>query len=150
MALLVAAIAVAVAVASWFKPTDSSSSLTTEASPQYTEQETADAKRTVCDAHAMVDKATAIAGGETSEDPVVDFVIAVNIRTTASLGAATYLRVLDENPATPEDVATAIRELASTYQELLLSQIGQAAKQDLDRYYDRINELDPRVVQACQ
>jgi hypothetical protein len=91
-----------------------------------------------------------VAGGETSDDPGVDFAIAVNIRTTASLGAAFYLRLLEENPATPKTLADPVRQLASTYQELVLLQIGQAPQEQLDARYDRINELDPQIVQVCQ
>lgn len=150
VSIVVALIAVAVAIASWFRPTEEQPTLQSDSQRSYTEEEIANSKKAVCEAHKLVDQATAVAGGETSEDPVVDFAIAINIRTTASLGAAYYFRALEEHPATPANLAEPVRELASTYQELLLLQIGKAPKEQLDTYYSRINSLDPKVIQACE
>ncbi|STZ60339.1 Conserved membrane protein of uncharacterised function, alanine and proline rich protein [Mycolicibacterium tokaiense] len=146
----------AFAVAGWFRPSDSQSAGELDAEPAYsssdtdTDTDTDGAIAAVCNAYDLVDKATMVAGGETSDDPGVDFTIAVNIRTTASLGAAFYFRVLKENPATPQTLADPVRQLASTYQELVLLQTGQAPKEQLDTRYDQINKLDGQIVQVCR
>ena len=65
IAIVVALLALAVAAASWFRPTHEA----TPATPQYSEQQVADAKKNLCDAYDTMYRAIQTAGPPTSEDP---------------------------------------------------------------------------------
>jgi hypothetical protein len=150
IALLVALIAIAVATASWFRPPAENGAPPEASAPTFTMQEIETATEAMCKAHEKVSRATEAAGSEKSDDRLTKFAIALSIRVTATLSADYLFRKLDENPATPLDMAENIRELASTYQELLLAQIGNATSEELDVIYQRIDGVDPAIVEACK
>lgn len=91
-----------------------------------------------------------VAGKQTGNDELSKFVVALGIRVTASLSADYLFRALEEHPAAPTELAAPLRDLAGAYQDLLLLQIADAPSADLEYYYQQIDELDPKVVEACK
>jgi hypothetical protein len=149
ISLVVALIAVAVAVGSWFKPAPE---LPTPRDPttSFTDQQVSDAKTALCAAHDLVNRATQTAGGQSSDDPTQKFVIAVNIRVGSIASASYFLATLNQYPATSDELAAAVRETAAAYQEATLLQIALAPKEETDVAYAKLNAADAKYVQACQ
>jgi hypothetical protein len=97
-----------------------------------------------------VSDATEAAGNQTGDDQLTRFAAALGIRTTASLAADYLFRKLEENPAAPQQLSTAIFDLAATYQDLLLLQVANAPSAELEPLYQEIDRLDPEIVEACK
>jgi hypothetical protein len=147
----VALIAIAVAIGSWFKPADQETAPPpSDSTAKYSDQEIADAKKAVCAAHDLVYRATTSSGTQKSDDPTLQLVIAVNIRLTSSLSAQYFQTRLDQYPATPRDLAVAMRELVITNQEMALLQIANASKDELEPIYRSFDAADGRVTEACK
>jgi hypothetical protein len=151
ISLVVALIAIAVAIGAWFKPSDRDAATPpSDPTPQYSDQQIADAKKAVCGAHDLVYRATTYSGTQKSDDPALQLIIAVNIRLTSSLSAQYFQTKLDQYPATPPDLAAAMRELVATNQEMALLQIANASKDELEPIYQSFDAADARVIQACK
>lgn len=151
VAVVVGLIGIAVGAISWFRPfgTNNQHHDVSSGASSFTESEIAEAERNLCNAHSRVSDATELAGSQTGDDQLTKFVAGLGIRIAASLGADYLFRKLDENPAAPQELANQIYELAGAYQDLVLLQIADASAQELEPYYQRIDELDPAIVKAC-
>jgi hypothetical protein len=128
-ALAIALIAFAVGLVGWFRPvphTDQPS-----AKPTYTDQQTADAKAKVCAAFSQVDRALSVANALPSGSDAL--VTSLNIRQVFDVGSRHLLATLAEEPATPADLATAVRKQASTLEEALID------------YQDGFSNSDPEM-----
>lgn len=118
--------------------------------PQYSEQQVAEAKKAVCGAHDLVNRATQTAGRQSSDDPTQKFVIAVNIRVGSIASSSYLLNTLAQYPATAPSLATALRETALVYQEATLLQLALAPKNETDIVYSKLNTADAKVVDECK
>jgi hypothetical protein len=107
-------IAIGLAIGGWFRPA-AQAAAPADTAPQYSDQQVADAKQAMCAARDLVNRATETAGGQTSDDPTLKVVIAVNIRVGATASADYFLAILNEYPATQSDLAAAVRETALAY-----------------------------------
>ncbi|MBV8182964.1 MAG: hypothetical protein JO045_30085 [Mycobacterium sp.] len=115
-ALAIALIALAVGLVGWFRPAPHSNQPPPK--PAYTQQQIADAKAKVCAAFGKLDRA----GGvlitlSKSSDELVG---AINTRQVFDVFSRYLLATLAEEPATPADLATAIREQATTLEEVVI------------------------------
>lgn|GEM_PF-882833 len=91
------------------------------ARPVYTAQQVADTKAAMCTAYWKVQNALDIAGARnSSDDPTAQLVVSIGTRQVLAFGSRYLLTKLADHPATPSDLATAIRTLANTYQELTI------------------------------
>jgi len=120
-----------------------------ELAAQPSEDQIADAKKALCDAHAFVDRATQTAGRQTSDDPAVKAAVAVNIRLTSTLSASYLLSELQLNPSAPPELEKAVRKLAKAYQETTLTHISDAPETEIDAVYARLDLADSKVDEAC-
>jgi hypothetical protein len=121
-----------------------------DAKPQFSDQQIAEAKKAVCAAHDLANRATGTAGGQSGDDPTLKFVIAVNIRIGAVASADYFLSTLNQNPATPADLAAAARHTAMAYQETTLLHLALAPKKnETDVVYAKLNAADAEFVKAC-
>jgi hypothetical protein len=144
-ALAIAAIALAVAVTTWFRPAPDSASTT------FTDRQTAQAKSNICSAytttHQGVVRNTHLADPNLN-DPAGQFAIAANARL-ALLGGGAYLRDrVAAQPATPADLAQAVQSLADTIEQLGVGYLAASTplvldplRHDLDAQVARINQL---------
>lgn len=117
-ALIIATIALAVAIAGWFRPPASPAP---EATPTYTDQQIADAKAKACEAFDLVDRGVVLqtSGGEqggVSDEPVMAEAQAANARLSLVAGS-TYLRA-HVSPATPAGLAAQMNNLADVLADL--------------------------------
>jgi hypothetical protein len=116
-----------------------------------TGQQTADAKNRACIAYGTVRKAVALqTHTDLGTDPVAVAVVAANARLAMSTGASYLLARLD--PATPDDVAAAIRSFANDLQDISMSaQAGVGGNDPAQAGRLRDGETDSgRVAGLCK
>jgi hypothetical protein len=116
-ALAIALIALAVGVVGWFRPAQHNNQPPSK--PTYTAQQTADGKAKVCAAFAKLDRAVDVlkalpSGG----DPLA---AAIDTRQVFDVFSRYLLATLTEEPAVPADLATAVREQASTLEQVVIA-----------------------------
>ena len=112
-ALAIALIALALAIAAWFRPAQSA--------PTFTGQQTADAKTNVCSAYTAVHQAVVMnthLANPDPKNPIGQLAVAANARL-ALLGGGAYLRDrLAAEPAAPADLTKAVTSMANTIEQL--------------------------------
>ena len=129
-------LAAAIAVLGWFRPVQS---------PTFTAQETADAKTNVCTASKVARQAVVTNThlvNPRGNDQIGTLAVAANARL-ALLGGGAYLRDrLDAEPATPADLAKALKAMAGTMEQLGINYLAGSTStaQDLLR-----NNLDKEI-----
>lgn len=138
--LLLAALAVVIAAASWFRPQTAEDTLTPSGEQStYTAQEIDSAKTEVCDARSLVARATQNAGNQTSEDLTVAFIIAVNVRLGATVRSGSLIEILQDHPAVPAELSQAVEALANAYQETTPLHLSDAPQSELDQVYKKLD-----------
>ena len=146
IAIVIALIAVAIAIASWFRP---ATKVETPATKTYSEQEIADAKKTVCDAYGRAFNALT-ANSRQPDSPNEGLAVIAHSRI-AIHAAATYLNTtLGDQPAAPEEVTTPVKLLANQYQQMVLDQIGGADRTTLDADYKNADTLTSKISKVCK
>ncbi len=115
-ALAIAFIALAVGLVGWFRPVPHNNQPTSK--PTYTQQQIADAKAKVCAAFGKLDRAFEMAKAQAigSDQLAVD----INTRQVFDVFSRYLFATLSEEPATPPDLVTAVREQASTLEEAVI------------------------------
>jgi hypothetical protein len=89
--------------------------------PTYTAQQTADAKTNVCAAFEKVDHSLALAYARNGgSDPTAQLAVATSTQLTLDAGSRYLSTTLAEEPATPADLATAVRKQTDAYQKALI------------------------------
>jgi hypothetical protein len=118
-----------VAIVGWFRPVPPKS----PPAPTYSNQQVADAKANVCAAHEKVHHAVGLTSGRSSDDPTAHLAIATSARQAIDVGGNYLLTTLAQEPATPPDLAAAVRKLANTFQELTVDYLAEVTDSELDR-----------------
>jgi hypothetical protein len=148
ISLAVALVAIIVAISSWFQPL--SNDRAQEGTPQQPSAgDPGQAQANVCNARSLVARATQNAGNQSSDDPTVSFIIAVNVRLGATASADYLYRIADNNEAAPESLLQAVRELAAAYQETTLLHLADARNDELDKVYKKLDDAGLRVDEEC-
>jgi hypothetical protein len=127
--LVVALVAIGLAIGSWFRPPPSAKAPPT---PAYTNQQTADAKETVCAAFAKVDHALDISARNTGDDSATKLAVATSGRQVLDAGSRYLLTKLVEEPAAPPEVAKEVRKFADSSQELVIGYLDGLTNSDAD------------------
>jgi hypothetical protein len=86
----------------------------------------------VCAAHEKVHHAVGLTSGRSSDDPTARLAIATSARQALEVGGRYLLAKLAEEPETPPELATAVRKLANTFQELTISYLAEVGDAELD------------------
>jgi hypothetical protein len=135
-ALAIALIALAVGLAGWFRPVPHNNEPPPE--PTYTDQQVTTAKAALCTAFGNVDHALDLADTRStgSIDPTAQLGVATSTRQVLDAGSRYLLAKLAEQPATPSELATAIRQQANAYQDVVIG------------YLDGLNYSDPILKSA--
>lgn len=146
IAIVIALIAVAVAIAAWFKPAPKPEA---PAAKVYSEQEIADAKKAVCDAYDQSQQTLRVTGSKSGENPTDSFIVAVNSRVAIQT-VSTYLRTAAEGQvAAPNPLVDKVIRLADLYRSILLKQMAEAPRSDLDPLYTSLDSSVQEVDRAC-
>jgi hypothetical protein len=89
--------------------------------PSFTSEQVADAKSKVCASFEKADSAVKAASArDKGPDYATQLATAVNVRQSLTAGSQYLLTILNEEPATPSDLASNIRSLANAYQLLTI------------------------------
>lgn len=147
--LAVALIAIAVAIGAWFKPTTTPPQ-PSDSTPSYSSQQAADAKKAICAAYAKTLKAVQGAAEQKNSDPVNEAANIVNVRLAFHVATDYFQGQLAANPAIDPGLKSAFQDLIRSYDELILAQIANSSKEDLDAAYAKTNSADNIVVEACK
>jgi hypothetical protein len=126
--LVIALVAVGLAIGSWLRPLPSAKAPST---PAYTDQQVADAKTNVCAAFEKVQHAVNLAnthGG--SADYSTQLAAAALTHEALDAGSRYLLTKLAEEPATPPDLAAAVRNGANADQEALIGYLNGLSASD--------------------
>ena len=119
-----------VAIAGWLRPAGTRP----PAAPTYSNQQVADAKAAVCGAYEQVRKAGDEAGKrDGGNDPTAVLTVATSTRQVLDTSSRYLMTKLDTHPATPHDLAAAVRKLADVYQEMTVD------------YLDGLTNSDPEL-----
>jgi hypothetical protein len=133
VSLAIALVALGLAIGCWFRPSVSSKASSPPAAPVFTGQQTADAKAKVCAAFGQVDRALNVAqsfGGST--DQMALLTVATSTRQALDFGSRYLSTKLAEEPATPPDLATAVRKQSDAYQQLMIGYLDGLRYGDAD------------------
>jgi hypothetical protein len=142
VALTIALIAVVVAVAAWLRPTHESAA--------FSDQQSDQAKKNVCAAALIVNKAVVAKNPNLNPgDPLVQVAETANVRM-ALLGGGAYLReTVAAEPAAPADLAKAANSMAKTLEQIGINHIALTGtpavlnplQQDLNSQMTQINKV---------
>ena len=149
IAIALAAAALGVAIGSWFRPAPEP---TPAAEPVFTDSQVADAKKQVCDAFQLARNAIVTAGNkDRGTDPTFTLAMVANARL-AFIGGGQYLTdTLNQNPATPSDLANAVRDYSSSFQQLGLGLLADTAPEKMDQATLKAGETaNEKLKQICQ
>lgn len=131
-ALAVALIALAVSLVGWFRSEPHNNQPPPKAS--YTDQQIATAKANVCSAFGKLERAVNVANAvPNGTDANEQLATATSIRQVFDVFSRYLLAKLAQEPATPPDLATAVRKEASSLQEGVVG------------YLDGLNNSDPEM-----
>jgi hypothetical protein len=118
-----------VAIVGWYRPVPAKS----PPAPTYSNQQVADAKAKVCAAYEQVRKAGDVAGARNGgSDPTSILTVATSTRQVLEVGGRYLMTKLDAEPATPPDLAAAVRKLATVYQEMTVDYLDGLSNSDPD------------------
>jgi hypothetical protein len=135
-----------VAIVGWFRPVQPKPTppLT------YTAQQISDAKAKVCAAHDKVHHAVGLTSGRSGDDPTLHLAIATSGRQALDVGGSYLLTTLAEQPATPPDLAGAVRKLANTFQELTVDYLAEVSDSELDPLLRTSDQLTTTIEGLCK
>jgi hypothetical protein len=107
-----------VAIVGWLRPAQDHKQ---PAAPAYTNEQVANAKTNVCAAFQQVDHALALAYARNGgSDPTAQLAVATSTQLALDAGSRYLSTMLAEEPATPPDLATAVRKQTTAYQKALM------------------------------
>lgn len=116
------------AIIGWLRPTQDHKG---PADPAYTDQQVANAKATMCAAFERVQHAVDLANTHVgSTDYATQLAAAALTHETLDAGSRYLLTKLADEPATPNDLATAVRNGANADQEALMGYLNGLAASD--------------------
>jgi hypothetical protein len=126
------ALVAGVAIVGWLRPLQDHKP--GPAAPTYTNEQVANAKTNVCAAFEQVDRSLGVAQSFSgSSDPTAILAVATSTRQALDFGSRYLLMKLDAEPATPSDLATAVRKQSDAYQQLTIG------------YLDGLQYSDPKL-----
>jgi hypothetical protein len=127
-----------VAIVGWLRPLQEHKPSPAPGAPTYTSQQIADARAAVCGAFGNVDHALNLADNRSSGsgDPTAQLAVATSTRQVLDFGSRYLLTKLAAEPATPPELASAVRKQTDAYQEVVM------------RYLDGLDYSDPGLKSA--
>lgn len=130
--LTIALVAIGLAIGCWVRPVPGAKAPLPPAALTYTDQQVATAKSNVCDAFGKIDHALDLAGARAgaNQEPAMQLAVADNTRQVLDAGSRYLLTKLAEEPATPPDLANAVRKQASSFQELMVGFLDDIPNSD--------------------
>lgn len=151
-ALAIALIALGVGLVGWFRPVPHANQPPPK--PTYTAQQIASAKTEICTAFAQVNHGIDLADTEsaTSSDRAAKVAAVALTRQALDFGSRYLLAKVTEEPATPAELASAVRQQAKALEELLVGYINGASSSDqsLEPAQKASDEAADKIRQLCK
>ncbi|SPM36386.1 hypothetical protein MRAB57_4227 [Mycobacterium rhizamassiliense] len=119
--------------------------------PAYSAQQIADAKKKVCAEYQKVHTAIkASTGRDMGADPTAQQVYGLTGRQALLAGSEHLRTVLSSEPATPEEIATAIRKLTGLFQELTIDYLNSMPDSDMEPTVHAADETTLAIEGLCK
>ncbi len=148
--LVIALAAIGIAIGAWIRPVPSTKAAAPP-TPSYTDQQTADGKRTVCAAYEKVRQAVSVNTGRSGgDDPTAIIAVAANARIALYDGGDYLSKTLNENPAAPTDLTNAVRSLVSVYQQMAIDYLANAPDPEQQTSRDAVEKANAAVYGICK
>jgi hypothetical protein len=147
-ALLLAVIAIAGGVVGWFYPHKSATS-----TPTYTDQQTKDAKKHICETFMVVDRAVVRNSRLKNPDnggPIGALSVATAARLAFYSGGSFLRDRVTQEPATPPDLAKSVNAMASNLEELAIGYMAGAADFAQDELRQSLDDKIKATVEICK
>jgi hypothetical protein len=146
--LAIALVALGVAIGAWLRPLAESKAAE---APTYTDQQVADAKAKVCAAYDKVHQAVLVNTGRTGgDDPTSILAMAANARVALFDGGEYLLNTLENEPATPPDLAKELQELVRAYQHLAIDYLADAPDSEVESSFNALDKPNAAVYGTCK
>jgi len=146
--LVIALAALGLAIGSWFRPVSNTKAPT---APNYTNQRVAEAKANVCAAFRTVHQAITVTNHrEHGNDPTSTLAAATSARQAFAAGSVYLMTSLSDEPATPPDLAHAVRGLATVFQQLTVTYLAELSDSALDPLLHAGDEATLTIEQLCK
>jgi hypothetical protein len=117
-------VAVAAAVAAWLRPVPNAPQAAAH-TPTFSDERVAEAKSKICAAYEKIHRASYTNSGRSGgTDPTAQLAVALNERQIYEAGSAYLFTTLNNEQATPPDLAAAARKLANVFQVLTLDNLA--------------------------
>jgi hypothetical protein len=137
--LVIALVAIGLAIGCWFRPLPSTKASSTPPGPYYTNQQVGDAKATVCAVYEKVRRAVSVNTGRSGgDDPTAILAVASNARIALYNGGDYLSKKLLAQPATPPDLAKAVRTLVNAYQATAIDYLVNAPDPEQESSRDAV------------
>jgi hypothetical protein len=140
-------------VAAWFRAAHHDGPNVGPATSAYSERQIADAKRNICDAYALVRAAVSVttnkpnSGGDAF---AAQTAIAANGRLALYGGGGYLLGQLSAEPATPSDLAKAVKSLAGTFRKLAMVDLGEQPESAQKPLRDGVPGSTAKIDEICK
>ena len=121
--------------------------------PSYTAQQTAAAKAKVCTAFEQIDRALTVAQSFSgSSEQTAVLAVATSTRQVLDIGNRYLLATLTQEPATPSDLAIAVRKQTNAFQQLLIGYLDglHYGDPDLQPATNSSVEAEDTVKRVCK
>jgi hypothetical protein len=152
--LVVALLAIGLAIGCWLRPLPGTKASPTPPTPSYTSQQIADSKTAACAAFEKIDHAVDLSDAErgNSSDRTAQLAAAALGRQVLDFGSRYLLTKLAEEPATPPELASAIRQQANAYQDLFIGYIDGVSNTDqaLQSTINAATETTAKIQRLCK
>lgn len=137
-----------VAIVGWFRPVPVKPA---PPSPTYTSQQVADAKAKVCAAYEKVHSAVGVSmGRDLGSEPTSQLAVATSARQALLAGSEYLTTTLSEAPATAPDLATAIRKLASLFQQYTVDYLNGRTNAEMESALRAGDETTLTIESLCK
>jgi len=149
--LAIALVAAGLAIGCWFRPLPGTNAPQKPPTPNYTGAEITDAKTSVCAAYQKVNHALSVANARNGgTDPTEGLAVATSTRQVLDAGSRYLLTKLAEEKATPTDLATAVRKLATEYQELTIDYLADVSDSDMQPSFHASDQATAKIDEICK
>jgi hypothetical protein len=128
LSLIVALVALSVTLAGGQRPMQGNTTSQSTSPPAYSDQQVADAKGNVCAAYALVHEAVAVNTNKQAPEGdnfAAQYAIAANSRLALYGGGGYLLDRLAAEPATPIELANAVKALAAKFREIAIEYLSE-------------------------
>jgi hypothetical protein len=149
--VFVALIGVAIGVIGWFRPALDNDQSSASPKTTYTSRQTANAKAHMCAAFGKIDRALGVADARNGgSDPTAGLAVATSTRQVFEVGSRYLLTKLGEEPATPSDLADAIRRLSDSYLEAVVGYLADSSDSELRPSLNAGDEATLTIRRLCK